>query len=163
MPLEIRSIIKQDAEQLIALMKEIDTQTDFLRYLPGERNTTVSRIYEIIDNSFEDILVAEIDNHLIGYLIIAGNTFAKKKHTIEIVLGILEQYRGQGIGTQLITAAERWAQSKGIHRIELTVNTRNTGAFELYKKLGYVLEGEKKHVTLINGEYTDDYLMAKLI
>jgi ribosomal protein S18 acetylase RimI-like enzyme len=108
-------------------------------------------------------VVVEGGKKLVGYLLVEGNTFKKKHHCIAIVLAIMEGYRGQGLGSKLIQYIEVWAKEQHIHRIELTVNTLNQSAFDLYTKLGFEIEGIKKHTTLIRGEYTDDYMMAKLI
>jgi RimJ/RimL family protein N-acetyltransferase len=79
------------------------------------------------------------------------------------VIGILEQFTGKGIGTQLFQMLEAWARSNDIHRLELTVMTHNERAIALYKKMGFEIEGIKKHSLFVNGEYVDEYYMAKLI
>jgi RimJ/RimL family protein N-acetyltransferase len=39
----------------------------------------------------------------------------------------------------------------------------NEAALALYKKMGFEIEGRKKHSLLINGTYVDEYCMAKLL
>jgi RimJ/RimL family protein N-acetyltransferase len=39
----------------------------------------------------------------------------------------------------------------------------NERAIRLYKKMGFEIEGTKKHSLLISGSYVDEYYMAKLI
>jgi RimJ/RimL family protein N-acetyltransferase len=56
-----------------------------------------------------------------------------------------------------------WARERGFHRLELTVMTHNERAIRLYKKMGFEVEGVKKHSLFVNGEYVDEYYMAKLI
>ena len=114
-------------------------------------------------NGYETVFIAEDEAALVGYILVLGNPYKKKLHAVELVLGVLEEYRGHGIGKKLIAAAESWAKGHNIHRIELTVNPRNSIALELYKKLGFEIEGLKRHTTLTNGEFQDDYVMAKLM
>jgi RimJ/RimL family protein N-acetyltransferase len=59
------------------------------------------------------------------------------------VLGVLEYYQGQGIATQLFNRVFEWAKEVEISRLELTVGKDNNKAFNLYRKMGVILEGEK--------------------
>jgi GNAT superfamily N-acetyltransferase len=58
----------------------------------------------------------------------------------EIGLGILDGYRGLGIGQRLIDELEGWAAEHGIERIVLLVADANVGALRLYRRLGYVAD-----------------------
>lgn len=66
-------------------------------------------------------------------------------------LRVLEARRGQGIGTQLITACEKRARARGQTRIGLSVNPDlNQRAQALYERLGYyVIDGQR----YLNGVY----------
>jgi GNAT superfamily N-acetyltransferase len=46
--------------------------------------------------------------------------------------------RGQGIGRQLMAAAEAWAAARGCVLLEVTSNRRLTAAHAFYERLGYV-------------------------
>ncbi|MGE5574285.1 MAG: GNAT family N-acetyltransferase [Bacillota bacterium] len=65
-------------------------------------------------------------------------------------VAVLPAWRGQGIGTQLIAAAEAQAASIGLARCSLDVEMSNTDARRLYERLGYrhvrtcVLRGEAR-------------------
>ena len=52
------------------------------------------------------------------------------------------------------------ARHLGIERVELEVFASNTGAINLYRQLGFVVEGTKKRARKLDGEYDDDVLMA---
>jgi len=58
---------------------------------------------------------------------------------------------------------ERWAREKEIRRLELTVVVHNEAALAFYRRMGFEIEGRKKHSLLINNCYVDEYLMAKLL
>ena len=47
-------------------------------------------------------------------------------------------HRGQGIGTMLVTEAERCAAAAGHRQVTLAVNVDNAGAHRLYTRQGYV-------------------------
>ena len=48
-------------------------------------------------------------------------------------------------------------------RIELTVICNNNIAKSLYEKNGFVVEGVKKNSMVIDGEYVDEFYMAKTL
>ncbi len=56
-------------------------------------------------------------------------------------LWVAESLRGQGYGTQLMSAAEQWGKERGCSFS--TVNTMDWEALEFYKKLGYAVEFER--------------------
>ncbi|WP_309247700.1 GNAT family N-acetyltransferase [Priestia flexa] len=64
---------------------------------------------------------------------------------------------------QLFQQLEEWAKEQQIHRLELTVVVENVIAIHLYKKIGFQIEGTKKHSLRINGQYVDEYIMSKLL
>ena len=50
---------------------------------------------------------------------------------------VLEQFRGQGVGTALLEKAKEWAKSKGAKRIQLVADADNTSALDFYKNLDW--------------------------
>ena len=75
-------------------------------------------------------------------------------------VGLLPQFRSQGIGTRLIRSALAAARAFGLHRVELTVREHNTGAIELYKKQGFEIEGVQRDAVLVDGVYENVVCMA---
>jgi RimJ/RimL family protein N-acetyltransferase len=48
------------------------------------------------------------------------------------VIGILQAFAGQGLGTQFFQLLEDWALQHNLHRLELTVMCHNKQAVHLY-------------------------------
>jgi len=163
----IRTIDISDAEQFLNLCKKLDTETQFMMLEPGERTTTVeeqqAQIERLLAMENRTIFVAEHDGQLVGYLAALGGEFKRNKHSVHIVIGILQDFTSQGIGTQLFLALEDWAHRQHIHRLELTVMTHNKAGIALYKKQGFEIEGTKRHSMLVSGYYVDEFYMAKLL
>ncbi len=163
----IRTIHESDVEQFLDLCKKLDDETQFMMLEPGERKTTLeeqrTQIDILLRQENQTIFVAEQDNQLVGYLAASGGTFKRNRHSAYLVIGILQAFTGQGIGTQLFQTLGKWTQQQQIHRLELTVMTHNTAAIALYKNQGFAIEGTKKHSLLINGHFVDEYYMAKLL
>ena len=66
---------------------------------------------------------------------------------------VVAHLRGQGIGTQLLAAAERLVQEAGHQRIGLAVGEENGGARRLYERLGYQDTGFGAYE--VGGEFVD--------
>ena len=52
-------------------------------------------------------------------------------------ISVTESGRRQGIGRNLILAAEEQANAMGINKVELIVGANNNSAFDFYKKMDY--------------------------
>ncbi len=163
----IRQITTHDAEEFVKLIQQVEKESDFLLWEPGERTMTPEqqrkRIESMIEEPNSTIFVAEIDKKFVGYLVVIGGRAKRNKHSCYLVIGILKEFRGKGIGTKLFEELERWAHERNIHRLELTVVAQNEAALALYTKMGFKMEGIKKHSLLINDEYVDEYYMSKLL
>jgi len=163
----IREIRESDAEEFLNLCTRIDAETPFMMFEPGERPTTTKgqkdEIRDILSRDNQTIFVAEKDNQLIGYLAAYGGRYKRNRQTVYIVTGILQGFTLQGLGTRLFKQLEGWAKKRKIHRLDLTVMVHNEAALALYRKIGFEIEGRKKHSLFINDSYVDEYWMAKLL
>ena len=77
-------------------------------------------------------------------------------------MGLLPQFRRQGIGKRLILQALAAARAFGLQRVELTVRENNANAIALYKKVGFEIEGVQRNAILLDGTYENLILMAVL-
>ncbi len=78
-------------------------------------------------------------------------------------MGLLPRFRGQGLGTRLITRTLHAARAFGLSRVELTVREDNRSAIALYEKVGFVTEGLQRNGALVDGEYENIIEMAILL
>lgn len=163
----LREVNREDAEGLVRLIKQVESESQYMLFEAGERNIEpeqqIKRIEAMKKEGNSTIFVAEENDKLIGYLIVMGGNAMRNKHSVYLVIGILSQYRGLGVGTKLFEELEKWAMVHQIHRLELSVVTRNEAGLRLYKKMGFEIEGTKRHSLLINGEFVDEYYMSKLL
>lgn len=98
-----------------------------------------------------------------GYIAAIAGKYKRNRHGGYVVVGVLQSFSGQGIGTKLFKELEKWAGEGQLHRLELTVMVHNERAIRLYKRVGFEIEGRKKHSLLVNGSYVDEYYMSKLL
>jgi hypothetical protein len=103
----IREIRADDAATFLNLLARVAEETQFMLLEPGERQITVEdqrqKIRTILSKDNQTIFVAENDNDLIGYLAAIGDDFKRNRHRAHIVIGILQAFIDQKIGTKLFT------------------------------------------------------------
>ncbi len=162
----LRKLVPADAAELLNLQHRLDEESSFMLLEPDERQTGIQQVEEMI-GSFADaetsiLIGAETDGRLAGYLSVRGGSVRRNRHSAYIVIGILEQYQGMGIGSGLFKEMENWAKETGIVRLELTVMVHNERALALYSKNGFEIEGTKKKSLQVNGEWVDEYYMCRI-
>ncbi len=100
--------------------------------------------YEILSEFPETFLVAELAGEVVGYVMcrieygfshLKRLGLARKGHVISIA--VLDEHRGKGIGTSLMTSVHGEIAKKGGTECYLEVRVSNQGAARLYEKLGY--------------------------
>jgi ribosomal protein S18 acetylase RimI-like enzyme len=90
-------------------------------------------------------LVAEVDGVVVGQLdafmrpLPSAGSMRMPRRGALIGIAVDEDWRGRGIGTALMRAAEDWARDRGYDTLELDVADPNGDARRLYERLGYGL------------------------
>lgn len=134
---------------------------------PGERTTTEEqqreRIRGVLRNENQTILLMERAGTLVGYVSGLGGRCRRNRHCARVVLGVLQEFSGQGYGKALLRGLEEWARARSVSRLELTVMVHNARAIGLYKGMGFLEEGTKRRSLLIDGRPVDELYMAKLL
>ena len=163
----IREISIKDVENFISLLSQIYDESEFTFYNPGEYSPTISsasqHLEKYITSPTKAIYVAESDEQLVGYVFVNTETYERTQHEAVVYLGVREYYQHQGIGQALTNRIEAWALNHHIRRIEATVVTENINAIELFKGMGFQIEGELKDKLFINQKYYNEYVMAKIL
>lgn len=88
------------------------------------------------------VLIAQNGDEIYGYVWVgqvrSAFTGALQAHIINLYVS--EQFRGKGIGADLMERAESWAREHHLLRIGLSVAVQNSVAISLYQQLGYESE-----------------------
>ncbi len=163
----IREANIEDAENVIEYIKIVSDETDFLISDSSERNFTVKKEKEFLQNMQNSILekmfLCEIENKIVGICSIEGVNKIRIKHRVDLAITVLKNYWGNKIGEKLIDYAIEYCKSNSIKKIELTVRIDNERALKLYKKFGFEIEGEIKKFIYFGGNYYNCYFMGLLL
>ncbi|MEP6941379.1 MAG: GNAT family N-acetyltransferase [Betaproteobacteria bacterium] len=104
--------------------------------------------------------VADDGGAIVGWCDIRREEIPSYAHDSVMGMGLRSAYRGRGLGERLLRAALAVAKASGFERVSLHVYAKNTHAFALYRKVGFVLEGTKVRGRKLDGVYDDVHLMA---
>jgi ribosomal protein S18 acetylase RimI-like enzyme len=107
--------------------------------------------------------VAMKEDEVVGWCNLSPQRGEGFTHVGILGMGVLKEFRRQGIGTRLMERTISEAKERGLERIELEVYASNTPAINLYEKWGFVCEGVKKKARKLDGVYDDIIVMAFFI
>ncbi len=99
-----------------------------------------------LDKFFGDcedwICVAEVNDSVVAYLSIEVHHEQEDFIYLDD-LSVSKKYRSNGIGTELIRTAEKFAEETDISIIVFHVEKSNSLAFKLYQRLGYSIMNDE--------------------
>jgi RimJ/RimL family protein N-acetyltransferase len=157
----IRCPTEGDAEDIINYSKKVFASTDQVLTTLDEYTITVENEKIWINNFNQNqdalVLVAELNNQIIGLLFFVPQPKKKNSHTGEFGVNVHPDYQHIGIGRVLVEELLMWAKDNShIEKVFLTVFHTNHKAIQLYKNLGFIEEGRHvKAIKQLNGDYVD--------
>jgi len=104
--------------------------------------------------------VATVNGEVVGWVHLKNVQLDKLSHTAELTVGVLEEYRGRGIGSHLLERGLEWASKQGLERIYNSVPATNETAIAFLKNRGWEEEARRKDHYKMDGEYVDEVMMA---
>ena len=140
----IRKMTLDDLEQVVAI-----DQVSFSLPWPAR-----SFRFELTDNEASRCWVAELDGRVIAMLV--GWFIVDELHVATIATH--PEFRGQGIGREILLYSLRAAKEEGAVKSFLEVRESNEIAQTMYRSFGFVEDGRRKGYYKDNGE--DAILMS---
>lgn len=165
----IRRANLEDAQSVLNIQFEVILEEQYLISASEEFHNSVEQqrgwLQKILDNDREIMLVAELNNEVVGWIVFQSPNRKRLAHTGSFGMMIQKEYRGFGIGKKLINELLNWAEKNPlIEKVSLGVFSTNHRAIGLYKSMGFIEEGRKINEIKINdAEYADDILMYKMV
>jgi ribosomal protein S18 acetylase RimI-like enzyme len=105
--------------------------------------------------------VACVEGEVVGWVHLKHVDLQKLKHTAEFTLGVLETYRRNGIGSQLLTRGITWAEKQGLEKIYNAIPASNERAIEFLEARGFEVEAIREDHYRLDGKYVDEVMMAR--
>jgi len=153
------------AEHIVSFRSALDQVAREKRYLAMIEAPPLEQVASFVGENIKKGIaqfVALSGGEVVGWTDIVPAWAHGVCHRGSVGMGVLPQFRGQGIGRRLLEAciAKSWAN--GLTRVELEVRADNMNAVHLYERLGFKREGIKRQGIRIEGQYHDTLAMALL-
>ena len=136
----VRPIRPEDEPRVVEFHKELSERSVYLRYaslMKLEQRVAHERLARIcfIDYDREMALVAETgEDHIIG---IGRLTQPPGRNEAEFAMLVIDDYQGDGIGTELLRRLVQVGEDEGLERITADILRQNRAMQRVCEKLGF--------------------------
>ncbi len=165
----IRSAIPGDGQRVYDFMYALGDSTDRLLTHPGDMRTVEqyeSSITQIAQGGFYSLCAIDPETDaIVGNAAFYPGSRVKIAHAAGMVLGVLPQWQGCGLGVWLLNRSiEDMRKNPKILRLDLLVMDGNDHAKKMYERVGFKVEGHReKAVRQPSGELCGEYMMGMWI
>jgi RimJ/RimL family protein N-acetyltransferase len=163
MPVTISPISESDVPSFRLCLQAVAQERRFLALFEAPALDDMRTfVAENIRNKVPQVIALD-GERVVGWCDISPGWHHALKHCGSLGMGLLPEYRRQGLGTKLLQSCIAQARAVSITRVELEARVDNIDALKLYEKLGFIYEGTKKRGMRVDGEYINTLAMALLI
>ena len=145
----INSLVEEGADIMIDTKQTRESEVDWL-----------ARLLTRVEKDEATVVAAEVDGRFVGQVEVTPRS-GRSKHVGVLGIALRDDYRGIGIGTELMREAETQARRLGLEIIQLSVFATNDKARHVYGKVGYRDVGAWPRGVKKEGVYVDEIIMSK--
>jgi ribosomal protein S18 acetylase RimI-like enzyme len=160
----IRAAEQRDLSGLIGVIRQVAEEGT---YIEAETVADLLDHEEVIlrhtDVRSRMVFVACVDDEVVGWVHLDLPETEKLAHTAVLTVGLLPEYRGQGIGGELLDRGVRWARDHGFEKLYNSVPATNGAAIEFLESRGWETEAVRENHYRIDDEYVDEVMLATLL
>lgn len=159
--LSIRALAEQDHHAIHEILSSPTVIEGTMRLPHAAESATAERL---APRSGTIHLVAAIDRYAVGVLeLVTWPDEPRHRHVGEInLVAVHPDWAGRGVGRALMEAAIELADDwLNLRRLSLVVFVDNVVALEMYRRLGFVVEGTMFEYGFKRGKYIDAHVMAR--
>jgi len=158
----IRQAREEDLTGLVGAMRQAIGDGEYVR---------AETVADVVDN--EGVLlrhnelesrvffVATVREEVVGWVHLRHLDLEKLRHTAQLTVGVLEEYRGHGIGSHLLERGLEWATQQGFEKIENALPASNDRAIAFLESRGFEVDAIREDHYKLNGGYVDEVMMVK--
>ena len=167
---EVRTITNKEAKNLIRFLGVLYATSDLLDYTADEihevKVKTVKKTIKKYEKAKRQILLGVyVEKRLVAICAVSRVSEREKhSHRATLFIGILEQFRGKGLGAALMKMAFDFASKVAYEQFETTVLDGNTPAFILSTEYGFqAMCRFARSYKNLKGGYQDSILLVKYL
>lgn len=152
-------------------------QSDFEELVDAIRDVTAEETYVVAESVAEELLyedtvtrhnpvesrvffVATVGDDLVGWTHLDLPQIEPLEGTAQQTVGVREEYRGLGIGSQLLQRGLDWAEANGLRKVYNTLPMTNDTAVRFLEAHGWNTEAIRRDHYTIDGEHVDELVMS---
>lgn len=157
-----------DAAEMVEYLRTVCGETEYLARYPEEIRYSVEGeekfLQSILDSSDSFMIVCTVDGRVAGNCQLVRKDGLKTRHRASVMLALLQEFCGLGIGSAMFSEMELAAKELGISQLELEMIEGNTRAMALYQKMGFTVMAEHPDaIRLKDGSSRKAIFMRKVI
>ncbi|MCD6234324.1 MAG: GNAT family N-acetyltransferase [Candidatus Marinimicrobia bacterium] len=155
---------EEDAEFIRKMENDPEVRYALFLYKPLTRESAEKKVREMISSPdiFMFMIMDKENRQIIGQSGLVRVDFVSRSAIFFIAIHH-KASRSKGFGTESTRLIVDYAfQTLNLNRIQLHVNSENTPAIHIYKKLGFQIEGTMRQAMYHGGKYCDFYVMGKI-
>jgi GNAT superfamily N-acetyltransferase len=160
----IRPASQDDLQGIVGVMREVAEEDE---YLTAESVVDLLDHEEVVfrNNDIESraFFVATVVDEVIGWVHLHSPNFEKLRHTAELTMGVLSEYRGHGIGSHLVERGLEWAETNGYEKVYQSLPATNQDAVRFLENHRWETEAIRKAHYKIDDEYVAEQQMAVML
>lgn len=157
----IRPARNDDFEQLVGAIRDVTATSEYVvaesvaeQLLYEEtvtrHNTVESRVF----------FMAVHDGDVIGWTHLDLPQVEKLQNTAQVTVGVRQEHRGRGVGSQLLERAREWAKANGYRKMYNSVPAVNDEAIAFLEAHDWHTEGIRKDHYTLEDTLVDEVMMA---
>lgn len=100
------------------------------------------------------------DGETVGWLHVEAVQWPMMGHTAQLTVGVLEEYRGDGLGSTLMDRGLEWARDRGLRKVYQNLPATNERAIAFLDAEGWSVESTREGHYLIGDELVDEIQLA---
>ncbi len=160
----IRPAEQSDLKGIVGVMRQVAEEND---YLVAETVVDLLDHEEVVfrHNDIESriFFVATVDDEVVGWAHLHSPNYEKLAHTAELTMGVLDTYRGHGIGSHLMERGLKWASESGFEKVYQSIPATNQDAVRFLEDHRWETEAIRQAHYKINGDYVAEQMMGIML
>ncbi|QLD88840.1 GNAT family N-acetyltransferase [Natronomonas salina] len=160
----IRPAEQSDLKGIVRVMREVAEED---AYLTAETVVDLLDQEEVVfrynDRESRMFFVTMVDDEVVGWVHLHSPNFAKLSHTAELTMGVLEEYRGHGIGSRLMEHGLEWAEENGYEKVYQSLPATNQDGVRFLERHRWVTEAIRQAHFKIDDDYVAEQQMAIML
>ena len=160
----VRPARQADLGGVLGAIREVtSTRTDIVAESVAEQldqEDTLLRHNEVETRMF---FVATVEEEVVGWAHVRTPEVEKLRHTAELTVGVLEEYRRHGIGSHLLQRGLEWGSATGLSKAYVSLPATNTEGISFLLGRDWRIEAARQDHYRTDEGLVDEVMLAREI